>query len=392
MTRAPRCLASAMAKPATPPAPPWIRMVSPAFSFSVSSSEISAVRPASPIAAACAWLKPSGLRATISWRMAIFSAYAPSRGTSHTANTASPTLKSFAPLPTALTTPEKSRPGTCGSLICAPYWPARIFQSAALTLAAWTSTSTSPGAGVGSGQSPYSNTSGPPYLRKKHAFIVVELTSKLEAYGRTSPPGHRAGSFFRRAGLCHLPRMGSREIRSGGNRRLRLRPAPSCRARMPPESAGRLARAVSVVGRAPARRPRAEPRRPEGARRDRDDGRRADQDGAVGAAQYFRPRPQRPVLHPRGRHRVPPQHPRPRRRHVRDRFFRLPGLPPRHHQRPAGDARTGDGSPLHPGNAADVDRQVADLGARQRARRRSAARLDRRGHPYLLSGRTLGAP
>ena len=33
-----------------------------------------------------------------------------------------------------------------------------------------------------------------------------------------------------------------------------------------------------------------------------------------------------------------------------------------------------------------------DLGARQSARRRSAAQLDHRGHPYLLPGRTFGAP
>ena len=39
---------------------------------------------------------------------------------------------------------------------------ARIFQSAALMLAAWMSTSTSPAAGTGSGRSPYSRTSGPP--------------------------------------------------------------------------------------------------------------------------------------------------------------------------------------------------------------------------------------
>jgi hypothetical protein len=63
-----------MAKPATPPAPPWIRIVSPACSLIVSSSEISAVSPASAIAAHCAWLSRSGLRATISCRMAIFSA------------------------------------------------------------------------------------------------------------------------------------------------------------------------------------------------------------------------------------------------------------------------------------------------------------------------------
>ena len=53
----------------------------------------------------------------IASRMAVFSAYAPSRGTSQTPNTASPGLKSPALL---ITTPEKSRPGTCGNSIFAP--------------------------------------------------------------------------------------------------------------------------------------------------------------------------------------------------------------------------------------------------------------------------------
>ena len=55
MTRAPMCLASWMAKPATPPAPPWIRMVSPALSFSESSTAQIAVRPVSASAAASTW-------------------------------------------------------------------------------------------------------------------------------------------------------------------------------------------------------------------------------------------------------------------------------------------------------------------------------------------------
>jgi len=44
MTRAPICLASWIAKPATPPAPPCMRMVSPGFSLMVSSIDTSAVR------------------------------------------------------------------------------------------------------------------------------------------------------------------------------------------------------------------------------------------------------------------------------------------------------------------------------------------------------------
>jgi hypothetical protein len=46
--------------------------------------------------------------------------------------------------------------------MAAPYCPERIFQSAALTLAAWISMSASPAPGWGSGSSPYSSTSGPP--------------------------------------------------------------------------------------------------------------------------------------------------------------------------------------------------------------------------------------
>jgi len=48
----------------------------------------------------------------------------------------------------------------------------RTFQSAPLTLAATTSTTTSPDPATGSGKSPYFKTSGPPYCSMKAAFIV----------------------------------------------------------------------------------------------------------------------------------------------------------------------------------------------------------------------------
>src|SRR5262245_39397846 len=70
----------------------------------------------------------------------------------------------------ALTTPEKSRPGTNGSFVCL-YSPRRTFQSAALTLAAKISTATSPEPATGSGNSPYWNMSGPPYCSMNAAFI-----------------------------------------------------------------------------------------------------------------------------------------------------------------------------------------------------------------------------
>jgi hypothetical protein len=54
-----------MAMLATPPAPPWIRMVSPALSLMVSSMLILAVSPVSAIAAASICERPAGLRARI---------------------------------------------------------------------------------------------------------------------------------------------------------------------------------------------------------------------------------------------------------------------------------------------------------------------------------------
>src|SRR5262245_33332948 len=48
----------------------------------------------------------------------------------------------------------------------------RTFQSAPLTLAANISITTSPGAAVGSGRSPYFKTSGPPCRSMKAAFIL----------------------------------------------------------------------------------------------------------------------------------------------------------------------------------------------------------------------------
>ena len=73
MTRAPICLASWMAKAATPPAPPWIRMVSPALSCSEFSTAQIAVRPVSAIAAASTCDRPAGFLPTTAAPTAIFS-------------------------------------------------------------------------------------------------------------------------------------------------------------------------------------------------------------------------------------------------------------------------------------------------------------------------------
>src|SRR5580693_1991953 len=54
---------------------------------------------------------------------------------------------------------------------------ARCFKSTGLMLAAATLMSTSPGPGAGSGKSPYSITSGPPYSFMTTAFIAVLLTA-----------------------------------------------------------------------------------------------------------------------------------------------------------------------------------------------------------------------
>jgi len=99
--------------------------------------------------------------------------------------------------PSAATTPEKSLPGTCGKWISAEYWPARIFQSAALTLAAWISTTTSPAAGTGSGKSPYWRTSGPPKARKKEAFMGAMIASGI-SWPRRSPRPSKSGPPIRR--------------------------------------------------------------------------------------------------------------------------------------------------------------------------------------------------
>src|SRR6266545_1439062 len=147
-----------------------MRIVSPGLSFNVSSMALSAVRPVSAKAAALTCDRPAGFFATIAAFSAIFSAYAPSCPASQTPKAASPTLRSVTPSPTEPITPEKSRPRINGNFACA-YWPARTFQSAAFTLAACTSITTSPGWATGSGKSPYFRTSGPPNCSMKAAFI-----------------------------------------------------------------------------------------------------------------------------------------------------------------------------------------------------------------------------
>ena len=89
-------------------------------------------------------------------------------------------------------------------------------------------------------------------------------------------------------------------------------------------------------------------------------------------AQHLRARTQPAVLHLRRRHRLPARHQASRRRHVRDRLLRLSRLPRRHAEGAAGRAQSRHGAALRGRDAADVDRQGADLGAGQRDRRRQA--------------------
>ena len=71
-------------------------------------------------------------------------------------STRSPGAKPLASLPTAVTSPARSQPGTnggCSSGIRWRAWPERTPRSVGLTFAARMRTTTSPGAGAGSGRS-----------------------------------------------------------------------------------------------------------------------------------------------------------------------------------------------------------------------------------------------
>src|SRR4029079_14778134 len=117
---------------------------------------------------------PGGFLATTAAPIATFSQYVPSRPASNTPKTSSPTRRSVTPEPMALTTPERSRPRITGKVGLA-YSPAHTFQSAPFTLAAWVSTTTWPGPGVGSGRSPYFRFSGPPNFSMYAAFMGALL-------------------------------------------------------------------------------------------------------------------------------------------------------------------------------------------------------------------------
>src|SRR5512133_3160262 len=80
-------------------------------------------------------------------------------------STRSPGAKPLASLPTAVTSPARSQPGTnggCSSGRRWRAWPERTLRSVGLTFAARMRTTTSPGPGAGSGRSVSWRTSGPP--------------------------------------------------------------------------------------------------------------------------------------------------------------------------------------------------------------------------------------
>src|SRR3954449_936672 len=80
-------------------------------------------------------------------------------------STRSPGAKPVASLPTAVTSPARSQPGTnggCSSGSRWRAWPERTLRSVGFTFAARMRTTTSPGAGAGSGRSVSCRTSGPP--------------------------------------------------------------------------------------------------------------------------------------------------------------------------------------------------------------------------------------
>ena len=92
------------------------------------------------------------------------------------------------------------------------YCPLRTFQSAPLTLAATTSTTTSPAAATGSGKSPYFKTSGPPKCSMKAAFIICRSlgaarirplpSCRLRRWPRGSRRPHKRQPEHCRAGLA----------------------------------------------------------------------------------------------------------------------------------------------------------------------------------------------
>jgi len=130
---------------------------------------------------------------------------------------------------------------------------------------------------------------------------------------------------------------------------------------MPHHSSSAAARPFPQLGQAPRPGLAAAPGRVPAAGRNRADPRRGDLHDRLGSAQHLRAGPQ-PRLHDPGRRPgLPARHQTPRHRRVRNGLLRLPGLPRRHHEGPAGGHQPGHaGAPghRHPADAADQGRNL----------------------------------
>ena len=202
----------------------------------------------------------------------------------------------------------------------------------------------------------------------------------------------RARPVFRRPGLYRRARVGAGALRARRNRWFRLRPA-SC------HRAGRAAAVARAHGRveagmegAPRRRPPHFNRRARRYFRQRADLGDGDCLCRQRFAEHVRAGAQPDLFHLRRCLGVSARRPPYRRRHVRNRLFRLSGLPRRHHQGDAGGAQPRARQARHHPYAADVDRQGGDLRSGPRYRRAGLPRYRCRGHPYLLRGRPRAPP
>ena len=210
-----------------------------------------------------------------------------------------------------------------------------------------------------------------PALSSVKVLRDADVLGRVRGRGLSGRPSamtdeRRPGPVLGRTGFHHLPRLGAGALRPRRDARLRLRPAPPDRARLPGTPARGASRPsnpdwAARLGEDHTHRPRrAGPDLRDGA-----DPRHRDRLRGGRPAQHLRAGPQPRVPHLRGGARLSPVAAPHRRRHVRDRLLRLSRLPRRHHQGAAGGTQPRHGPPLRPAHAPDVDRQGRDLAARE---------------------------
>src|SRR2546428_618758 len=182
VTRAPNVLAICTANVPTPPAAPLMRTLCPDRICPLSRSPWRAVNPAMGTAAASSNVRLAGFGANLFSAAHTYSAKAPPRWP----NTSSPARNWDTFLPTASTCPAMSTPATSLFGLRSPddmrrrYGrPRMMCQSAALTEAARTRTSTLSASTTGLGTSLSCRSSGEPYVSWTIAFIR-EMSSKSE--------------------------------------------------------------------------------------------------------------------------------------------------------------------------------------------------------------------